>query len=193
MGSDDAAWVEALRAKDATAFARVYAEYHTPIFRFLLRLSGQRALAEDLFQETWLAVARDASRIAPDSELRAWLFAVARNRYRSHRRWSMLDLTRVLAFAKQAVTEAPSHEGASAARAEGRLAERAFARLRDGEREVLLLSISEGLEGPELGQALGISAQAARQRLHRARAALAAQMERAGRPARQPEPEEREP
>ena len=174
MSAPDDDLVAGLRARDPAAFARTYARYHDAIFRFLLRLSERRALAEDLFQETWLAVARDAPRLAEDSDLRAWLYAVARNRFRTHRRWSMLDLTRLFELAREALHETPSHEAEVGARAEARRASIAFGRLKTTEKEVLLLAVGEGLEGPALGKALGISAEAARQRLHRARAALTA-------------------
>jgi RNA polymerase sigma-70 factor (ECF subfamily) len=167
-----------LRRREPAAFDEVYARYHERIFRFLLRLSGRREMAEDLFQETWLAVARDAPNLAEDSDLVAWLFAVARNRYRSHRRWALVDFTRVLSFASETDEIAPSPEGEIVARAEAAAAQAAFAGLSPAFKEVLLLSVGEGLDAPRVAEALGISPEAARQRLHRARAELAAAVEK---------------
>jgi RNA polymerase sigma factor (sigma-70 family) len=96
VDANEALLVERLRSGDGGALADVYARYHERIWSFLLRLSGRRHLAEDLFQETWLAVARGARRLRDDTDLRAWLFTVARNRHRSYRRWAALDIARLL-------------------------------------------------------------------------------------------------
>jgi RNA polymerase sigma-70 factor (ECF subfamily) len=165
--------VARLRRRDPAALREAYAQYHERIYRFLLRLAGRRALAEDLFQETWLAAARDAGDLAEGSDLGAWLFTVARNRWRSHRRWAMLDVTRLLSFKEEIDEEVPSPEGLVAARAEARAAQEAFARLSPAHREVLLLAVGEGMDAPRVAAVLGISADSARQRLHRARAELA--------------------
>lgn len=178
MEADLAPLVTRLRSRDPSALSEVYARYHERIFRFLLRLSGKRQVAEDLFQETWLAVARDAGDLAEGSDLSAWLFAVARNRFRSHRRWAMLDFTRVLSFADEAEETAPSPEGEVEARAEARVAQAAFDALAPAYKEVLLLAVGEGMDAPRVAEALGITPEAARQRLHRARSELATAVEK---------------
>jgi RNA polymerase sigma-70 factor, ECF subfamily len=167
-----------LKNRDPSAFDEVYARYHERVFRFLLRLAGRRHVAEDLFQETWIAVARDAQGIADGSDLSAWIFAVARNRYRSHRRWSVLDVTRIFSFGAESEDTAPSPEGEVVARAEAAVAREAFASLSPAFKEVLLLSVGEGLDAPRVAEALGITPEAARQRLSRARAELAAALEK---------------
>jgi RNA polymerase sigma-70 factor (ECF subfamily) len=174
---DEARLVERLRGGDGRALADVYALYHERIWSFLLRLSGRRHLAEDLFQETWLAVARGAARLRDDTDLRAWLFTVARNRHRSYRRWAVLDIARLLELgaAPAALALAPDQE--AEARAEAARAEAAFARLSDAHREVLLLVVGEGLDATRAGAVLGLSPDALRQRLHRARAELAEAVE----------------
>jgi len=178
VDQDLAPLVARLRSRDGSAFDEVYTRFHERIFRFLLRLSGKRHIAEDLFQETWVAVARDAHGLVEGSDLPAWLFAVARNRYRSYRRWALLDVTRLFSFASESDETAPSPEGEVFARAEALLARRAFEGLTPGSKEVLLLSIGEGFSAPEVALALGITAEAARQRLSRARAELAAAIEK---------------
>lgn len=168
-----------LRNREPSALGEVYARYHERIFRFLLRLSGKRHVAEDLFQETWLAVARDAHGIAEGSDLSAWIFTVARNRHRSHRRWAMLDLSRVFSFAAEADDLMPSAEGEIEAKAEAAVAKAAFEKLSPAFKEVLLLSVGEGLEAPRVAEIVGCTPEAARQRLSRARAELAEAIEKA--------------
>jgi RNA polymerase sigma-70 factor (ECF subfamily) len=167
--------LERLRAGDAAAFSEVYARHAGPVFRFLLRLCGRRELAEDLFQETWIRLARHARTLRPDTELGAWLYAVARNLVRSHARWAVVDAAGVAALSRWWHLEAPGaapHDAAVAADAARRL-ERAFAGLPLAGREVLLLVAAEGLAVDEAARILDITPEAARQRLHRARADLA--------------------
>jgi RNA polymerase sigma-70 factor (ECF subfamily) len=164
-----------LRTGDAAAFSAVYEQHAEPIFRFLQRLCGRRELAEDLFQETWLRLARHASRLRPDTEVRAWLYAVARNLVRSHARFALADAAGVAALARWWYLDARGGEPESAAVAAAAAArlEGALARLPLAGREVLLLVAGEGLAVDEAARVLGVTPEAARQRLHRARAELA--------------------
>jgi RNA polymerase sigma-70 factor (ECF subfamily) len=163
-----------LRAGERAAFDAVYDAHAGAIFRFLSRLCGRRDLAEDLFQETWLRLARHARGLRPDTNVRAWLYTVARNLARSHARWAGLDAASVAAVSRwwYLPSGTSPHEAAVAADAAARL-EAALARLPAAGREILLLVAGEGLPVDEAARVLGLSAEAARQRLHRARAALA--------------------
>jgi RNA polymerase sigma-70 factor (ECF subfamily) len=164
-----------LRAGEAAAFSEIYSRHAPAIFRFLLRLCGRRELAEDLFQETWIRFARHARTLRPDTELGAWLYTVARNLVRSHARWAVVDAASVAAVATWWYLETPGaapHDAAVAADVAARL-ERAVARMPIAGREVLLLVAGEGLAVEEAARVLQITPEAARQRLHRARAELA--------------------
>jgi RNA polymerase sigma-70 factor (ECF subfamily) len=167
--------VEGLRRGERSAFDAAYGRYRARIHGFLLRLAGRRDVAEDLFQETWLKLARSAPRLAEDTDLGAWLFTVARNAWVSHRRWSMLDVSRLVALEDDAVAaaidDAPD-ERAEASQSIVRL-ERALASLPASAREVLLLVGVEGFDQEEAAAILGIRYDALRQRLARARALLA--------------------
>lgn len=167
--------IDALRRGDAAAFDTLYARYRGRVLGFLLRLAGRRDVAEDLFQETWVKLAGHAPRLAEDTDLAAWLFRVARNAWVSHRRWSMLDLSRLVALQEEVVAPpraTGSEERADAARAVARL-EAAIASLPAASREVLLLVGVEGFEQEQAAAILGISYAALRQRLARARSQLA--------------------
>jgi len=167
--------VDALRRGEASAFDAAYARYRGRIYGFLLRLCRRPDVAEDLFQETFLKLARKAPRLAEDTDLAAWLFTVARNAWVSHRRWSMLDVSRLVALEDDVLpaAKAPDPDArADAARAMERM-ERALASLPAASREVLLLVGVEGFEQDEVAGMLGIKYDALRQRLTRARAQLA--------------------
>ena len=62
------------------AIAALVAHYSHGLFRYLLSLSGDPALAEDLLQDTWLRVMERLDSYRPGYPFRNWLFAVARNR-----------------------------------------------------------------------------------------------------------------
>jgi RNA polymerase sigma-70 factor (ECF subfamily) len=126
-----------------------------------------REVAEDLHQEAWLSIARHAARLAPDTDLAAWIFTVARNRFLSSRR-----RVEVAASAGDAATidglagPFPSADPACFD------LERALASLPEIHREVLLLLAVQGLDIGQVGQVLSLRADAVRQRVARARAAL---------------------
>src|SRR5258706_11885757 len=94
--------IAGLRQCEPKAFDALYTLYRARIHGFLLRLTGRRDVAEDLFQETWLSAARAAPRLREDTRLAAWLFTIARNAWVSHRRWSMLDLSRLVTIGDDA-------------------------------------------------------------------------------------------
>ena len=172
---DDRVLVARLRAGDTGAFDEVYDAYRPRVFSFLLRMTRSRTLAEDLLDETWLRLVRHATRLAPDTRLASWLFTVARNLYWSHRRDALVEES----FLPDLVTLWPSpapwpspFDLAAAGELERRL-ERALSALSPQYREVVLLVGHEGLTPADAALVCGISSEALRQRLSRARAALA--------------------
>jgi RNA polymerase sigma-70 factor (ECF subfamily) len=155
---------------DPAAFDRIYDSQRAPLFAFLVRLSGSVSVAEDLLQETWLRLARHARSLPRGTELRPWLFTVARNLYLSHRRWSVLDAGRLRELGLRAASSAASPFEDVAANEAQRELEGALAALPLEQREVLLLCGVSGFEPMEAAGILGISPEATRQRLARARA-----------------------
>jgi RNA polymerase sigma-70 factor (ECF subfamily) len=61
------------------SFEALMARHEREIMRYLLRLSGNRDNAADLFQETWLRAYRAYPRLRHDGNVRAWLYAIATN------------------------------------------------------------------------------------------------------------------
>jgi RNA polymerase sigma factor (sigma-70 family) len=72
---------------EVAAFERLYRRHELPVWRYLERNVGNHATADELMQEVWFAVARDAPRLAPGARFAPWLFTIARNR--------MIDAIRV--------------------------------------------------------------------------------------------------
>lgn len=61
-------------------------QHKTPLYRFLVHLVGDRALADDLFQETWLRVVEHLDRYDAGRRFEAWLFSIARHAAIDHLR-----------------------------------------------------------------------------------------------------------
>jgi RNA polymerase sigma-70 factor (ECF subfamily) len=173
------ALVARLRAGDPTAFDQVYEAWRPRIFAFLVRLAGNRDVADDLLEEAWLRLVKNARRLTPDTHLGPWLFAVARNLYWSYCRSRRLEeesaATLLGLWPVPAPRPSPFEE--TAAHELDALIERALASLPANYREVLWLVGVEGFSPMEAAHVCGITPEAFRQRLARARGALAKRLE----------------
>src|SRR6185437_5461409 len=70
------------RNGDKTRFAILVLRYQRELYLFLVRFLGDRAAAEDVFQETFLQVLQSAAQFDPSRRFRPWLFTIAANRAR---------------------------------------------------------------------------------------------------------------
>lgn len=64
---------------DTAALEALYRQMHEPIYFYALRLTGDPAAAEDVMQETFVAVLRKASAYRAEGKGKAWLFTIAKN------------------------------------------------------------------------------------------------------------------
>lgn len=86
---ENAAIAEGLRAKDPQILDQLILQYQHRLMRYLVHLTGNREVAEDLFQETWMRVLRRGSQFRGQSKFVTWLFTIARNLvFDMHRRGS---------------------------------------------------------------------------------------------------------
>lgn len=170
------ALVARLKDGDKDAFDAVYAAYRPRVFGFLARLCGQRALAEDLLQETFVRLASKAKKLDDDTRLAAWLFTVARNLYLSHRRWMLVDFDRLTTLRTAPARQTRTPFDLHAAGELERNLEAAIAALPVKYREVILLVGVEGLSPTAAADILELKPDAVRQRLRRARDMLASSL-----------------
>ncbi|OGR76415.1 MAG: hypothetical protein A2X32_12530 [Elusimicrobia bacterium GWC2_64_44] len=75
----DSELVAAFRAGDAGALGLLMERHQAAVFGYLLRLTGRRDAAEDLFQEVFLKLVRNPGAYNEREKFKAWLFTVARN------------------------------------------------------------------------------------------------------------------
>jgi len=174
---DERRLIARLRQGDSAALDSIYAVHRVRVLSYLTRMLGERTLAEDLLQETFLRLCRFAPQLKPDTELCPWLLAVARNLCRSHFRRTALDRERerVLTAYEPAGPLSP-FEALTGAELEGRLSS-ALSQLPFEQRELLVLLGVEGLPSETVATLLAISPEALRQRLSRARRRLAQLLE----------------
>jgi RNA polymerase sigma factor (sigma-70 family) len=174
----EAAFVARLRRGDEDAFLQVYEEYRPRLFSFMLRVVRRREVADELAQETWLRLAARAASLREDTRLEAWLFTVARNLCLSY--WRTRGIEGFGADApgmhERLKDERPSPERRTSS---GELLERlekAVARLPVRYREAILLVGVEGMAPADACAVCGITPEAMRKRLERARNMLAAEL-----------------
>ena len=171
------ALVGRLRDGDAAAFDAIYEVFNTRLLTFLTRLSRRRDVAEDLLEETWLRLVKHAPRLRPDTRIAGWLFTVARHLHVSYVRSRVLEdsanasLMALWPFSPATMDQSP-FEDAAASELHRRI-ERALASMPATSREVLLLVAVGGLDHSDAADVCGITPEALRQRLSRARAQLA--------------------
>ncbi len=167
-------------ADRSSAFATEALPHLDTLFRVALRLTGERAAAEDLVQDTMLRALRAWHTFQPGSNARAWLVTILRNQFingwRAHRR-------RPQAVDVDTIPELPDRSNPDP---EGRF----FRDLVDDEvlaavdalpedfREVVVLSDMEGLPYGEIAAALDIPVGTVKSRLFRARRILQGQLRR---------------
>jgi len=170
------------QAGDVRAFEELVRRHRTPLFSFLLRLTGDRGRAEDLCQETFLRVVRAAERWEPRALFRTWLYAVARNqafddaRRQAFRRTEALDDP---ARAPAASDDPAPDRAADAALVRPKL-EAALAALPAEQREVFLLREHAGLRFHEIAEVTGVPENTVKSRMRYALEALRAKLEALG-------------
>jgi RNA polymerase sigma factor (sigma-70 family) len=164
-----------LRTGDPDAFDVVHSAFNVRLFNFLGRLTNRRDVAEDLLEETWLRLVRHARRLSADTRLAPWLFTVARRLYVSYCRARLLEESHAgdLIGLWPSGSPGPSPLAAAEASEAQRRIATALGSLPAAYREVLLLIAVEGLQPSEAAEVCGVTAEAMRQRLSRARSLLA--------------------
>ena len=178
------ALVARLRSGDAEAFDQVHRAFNGRLFNFLARLAGNRDTAEDLLEETWLRFVDHAPRLKPDTTLASFLFTIARNLHVSFCRSRRLEdsYSVDLIGLWPTGTPRPSPFDSAIANETGDRIEQALAAMPAIYREALLLVAVEGMKPGEAAVVCGISPEAMRQRISRARATVAQSLDEAHHP-----------
>ncbi len=189
--NDDGLLLSRMMAGDEDAFALLYRRRHPAIYRFALHMSGNAAVAEDVTQEVFMTLIRDAGRFDPArGTLGGFLFGIARNHLR--RRWEQernsvplpvtadeLDVImsrgparKPLTFPGDNVAPFPMHRDEFASGENVRRVRHAISTLPENYREVVVLCELEELSYETAAQMLECPVGTVRSRLHRAKSIL---------------------
>ena len=161
-------WFKLAQKGDETALSKLIDLTQDHLYRFCVYLSNDTVLAEELSQDTLIKACENLKKIEDPSKFMSWMFTAARNRF--------IDLKRS-PKAKEVSVEGEDgtvHEPEpSQVETDTVLGVRyALAELSEDERTVLVLIDSEEYSYAEAAQIIGITEEAVRSRLHRARKAL---------------------
>jgi RNA polymerase sigma-70 factor (ECF subfamily) len=170
-----------------SAFERIVQRYQRPVISLITRVlgdSGDRALAEDLAQETFVKAYLKLAAFDTTRRLSSWLFRIAHNNAVDALRRARPPL---VAADDPAAGPSPAEMVAAPASADpveiealGRALDSAMRRLRPEYRAAVALRYEEGLAFDEIGHVLGVPEATARSFVHRARRQLAGTLSAAG-------------
>ena len=175
---DEAALLEAAQRGDQVALSSLLERHQSQIYRFGLKLCRDPEDAKDVLQETMLSVARNLPGFRGQAALSTWLYTVARSFCAKRRRRSKfapepeLSLEHPKLNAEQMVDGALAPDAALADKQRDGALHAAIESLSPAFKEVLVLRDMEGLPAQEVAQILGLSVEAVKSRLHRARKAV---------------------
>ncbi len=186
----EVAWARRLLAGDPSAFTPFVESFQARIFQYTWLMCGQREDAEEVAQETLMRLFESFDQLRDPTQVKAWVFRIAKNYCLMKRRKSVFAPARELSLDELH----PDHDGdgftlqvadegerPDAAVLRGELGERLETALRvlpDTYRSVVLLRDVEELSTAETASILDISEDNVKQRLHRGRLALRRELAR---------------
>lgn len=170
----DAALMFRYRDGDVQAFDTLYKRHNDGLYRYLLRLSLNRATAEDLYQEVWSRVIKARANYRPTAKFTTYLYRIAHNcfvdflrrnkRYAGDTHVDVTELTDLADLPEESVERL-------------RLRKQLFAALADlpeEQRDVFLLYEEAGLSVDEIARTTGVNSETAKSRLRYANKKLRA-------------------
>jgi RNA polymerase sigma-70 factor (ECF subfamily) len=157
-------------AGDSTGLTELYRRHGRALFGYLLRLSGDRMTAEEILQDTLLAIWRSADTFQARAGVRSWLFGVARRQAYQRLR---LRAAPVPVEPAEVVDPALGPAELAVLAAGGTAVAEAVAQLPQHHREVVGLALVAGLPLAEVAEVLDVPIGTVKSRLHHARTALA--------------------
>jgi len=135
---------------DETAFEELVERYHLPVYHLVYRLTHQRGDAEDLAQEVFLRAYRSLRSFRRASSLKTWLFQIAINLWRDHRRKARPPLELPLPSAQDPGALARLERQELHVQLQG-----AIAKLPEKQRATCVLRIFHDLSFKEIGELVG--------------------------------------
>ena len=178
--------MERYRDGDAGAFDVLYARHKGGVYRYLVRQCGNRAIADELFQDVWMNLVRARAAYTVQAKFTTYLYRLAHNRlidhYRAHAGGVPASFDADDGPALDAIAAPRGADPAIAADVRERAAclLRLIEALPDAQREAFLLQQESDMSVEEIAQATGVSRETAKSRLRYAIAKLRSGIEPTG-------------
>lgn len=157
----------AVRDGDLSSLGMLFERYHTALFDFLSRMTGDRTAAEDLVQDVFVRVLKYRATYREGGRFETWVFRIARNAradyFRKRRSTETVDTQEIEVPAD---SRGPADDFAS--RREVERLQRALLLLREDRRELIVLTRYRGMKHDAIADLLGVDAGTVKVRLHRA-------------------------
>ena len=170
---EDARLAQEARAGNHAAFNRLMDKHQETLLRFLAGHIRSLDDAQDIAQDTFVAVYKNLERFDPNRPFLAWLFVIARNKARDHhRRRRTLNWVGIESERDEFVAEAPDPESAAVSTSELARAHDIIQKMPEGLRTPLLLSVVDEMPLVRIGEIMGVSTKAVEVRIYRARKLL---------------------
>ena len=170
--TSDQSLIAAIGRGDRSAMTALYGRYHVRLYRFILRIIGNAATAEDVLSDVFLSVWQNAASFRSDSQVSTWLLAIARNRsYCAMRRRSEEQLEDDEAEETEDLADTP--EMALERMDRGTMMRRCLSRLSADQREVIDLVYYHDKSVAETAKITGVSVNTVKTRMFYARRRMA--------------------
>lgn len=173
---DDARTLRRVARGDRQALTDLYVRFRLPLFRYLLQLTPDHGLAEELLQDTLVAVWKSAKTFEGRSTARTWIFGIARRQAHNTLRQRGLPLADAAELETMPASDPEPEDAALAGAERAELAE-ALRELTPIHREVLVLTFMQDLSYQETAQVIGVPIGTVKSRLNHAKRALRALIE----------------
>jgi len=170
---DDRQLLRRIAGGDRQALTELYARYQRLLFNYLLQLTPDYGLAEELFQDTLIAVWKSASSFGGRSSVQTWLIGVARRQAHNTLRQRKISLVNESELDELAAAGPEPEDFTLASIAHDELVE-AFKQLGPVHREVLVLILVQELSYEETAAALNVPVGTVKSRLSNAKRLLRA-------------------
>jgi RNA polymerase sigma factor (sigma-70 family) len=141
----------------------LFNRYHSPLYNFYSKLTGDRTLSDDLVQEVFLRILKYRQSYQPGTPFRAWIYQIARNARVDHYRKTPKHIT----FEPEMAPVVMPKDSAQHSE-EAELLHRALMQMPEEKREILILSRFQELRYDEIARLLGCELGTVKTRIHRA-------------------------
>ncbi|HLE26238.1 MAG TPA: sigma-70 family RNA polymerase sigma factor [Thermodesulfobacteriota bacterium] len=180
-GEDERLLIQRVKAGDQKAFEAIFNHYVSRVYRQAFKFVGNEADAEDVVQDVFLLVYRKANSFLGKSEFSTWLYRLTANaaltKLRQRKKQKEVSLDEYLPkfrkdghhLVRPVVDWTQEVDKFVAIKEYSQIIKEAMEKLSPMDKAVVVMSDMEEMSNPEISATLGITVQAVKARLHRAR------------------------